>query len=382
MNRPDFPSPLSLSLFSHWQAKQGHPELLHGYKDVLEMCERCNGFAEVFPEHKYEIVAILQGGNHVVGMTGDGVNDAPALKKANVGIAVAGATDAARGAADIVLTKDGLSTINTAVLGARKIFQRMTTYSKYTVAMTFRICFTFGLLTVIYDWYFPTILIVVLAVFNDGAMIALSKDKCVPSNLPNAWNLKNIFIMGIVYGLYLTLSSWVLFYVVMKTTFFESRFGLFSLNDNITNLMLWCGQTIDSGVAVQYGLYNGTGLSRTAYSGYGNAGDASLCTLPSYKDQFNADDGYMPNFCAKYPTSGSLVGPNGAPIPSPTGVPTIFQQCVAEQTYARGAMMRSLLYNQVSISGQALVFVVRTQKWSLVTRAGGLTYWAFIFAQV
>ena len=229
-----------------FQAKQGHPEHLKNYKSVLEMCEKCNGFAEVFPEHKYEIVAILQGGNHVVGMTGDGVNDAPALKKADVGIAVHGATDAARGAADIVLTEPGLSTINTAVIGARKIFQRMTTYSKYTVATTFRITFTFGFLTVIYDWYFPTILIVIMAVFNDGAMIALSKDKVVASKLPNSWNLRNIFIMGIVYGLYLTLSSWALYQTAVKTDFFYDKIGLFSLNDQNSKLSFWCGQYIDS----------------------------------------------------------------------------------------------------------------------------------------
>ena len=112
---------------------------------------------------------------------------APSLHKTHAGRltsavrAATGATDAARGAADIVLTQPGLSVIVTAIIGARKIFQRMTTYSKYTVAMTFRICFTFGLLTVLYNWYFPTVLIVLLAVFNDGAMIALSK---VHSGIP------------------------------------------------------------------------------------------------------------------------------------------------------------------------------------------------------
>ena len=235
------------------QAKDGHPEHLYGYKNILDMCEKCNGFAEVFPEHKFEIVKILQEGDHIVGMTGDGVNDAPALKKADVGIAVAGATDAARGAADIVLTEEGLATINTAVIGARKIFQRMTTYSKYTVAMTFRICFTFGLLTVIYDWYFPTILIVIMAVFNDGAMIALSKDKVVASKLPNSWNLKNIFIMGIVYGLYLTLSSWALYQTAVKTDFFENRMGLPSLNDQNEKLTHYCGQYIDSVIVSRVG---------------------------------------------------------------------------------------------------------------------------------
>ena len=136
---------------------------------------------------------------------------------------------------------------------------------RYTVAMTFRICFTFGLLTTIYNFYFPTILIVLLAVFNDGAMIALSKvrsllqldtcavrtghdafssaaawtarepmqvavqDKVVASNLPNSWNLKNIFIAGIVYGLYLTLSSWVLFYVATHTSFFKDKIHMHDL---------------------------------------------------------------------------------------------------------------------------------------------------------
>eukprot|EP01134_Creolimax_fragrantissima_P006719 CFRG6719T1 len=193
---------------------------------IDELVEGADGFAEVFPEHKYDIVRRLQERGHITGMTGDGVNDAPALKKGDVGIAVADATDAARAAADIVLTEPGLGVIIDAIIGARKIFQRMKSYAKYTVAMTFRICFTFGLLTVLYDWYFPTILIVLLAIFNDGAMISLSKDRVTPSRNPDAWFLYSIFANGLVYGLYLTLSSWVLFYIASHTDFFTGGSAL------------------------------------------------------------------------------------------------------------------------------------------------------------
>eukprot|EP00879_Flechtneria_rotunda_P000106 GHRR01000160.1.p1 GENE.GHRR01000160.1~~GHRR01000160.1.p1 ORF type:complete len:747 (+),score=230.67 GHRR01000160.1:4862-7102(+) len=314
------------------KAKQGSG-LVEGHSNVDELVEHADGFAEVFPEHKFEIVKILQDRHHMVGMTGDGVNDAPALKKADVGIAVHGATEAARGAADIVLTEPGLSVIVEAVIGARKIFQRMTTYAKYTVAMTFRICFTFGILTIAYDWYFPTILIVLLAVFNDGAMIALSKDKVTPSPTPNAWRLRDVFIVGIVYGLYLTLSTWVLYHVAAKTTFFEDRIHLFSLNDTDEVLRPFCNNLLTS-----------RGITDV------NAPASTFATQ---------------------------LGPQYGSVSE-----SAMEQCLAEQRYVRGAQLRTLIYAQVSISGQALVFVVRTASHSFCVLAGGLTYVAFICAQI
>jgi len=321
------------------KAKQGFG-LVEGHASVEDLVEEADGFAEVFPEHKHMIVKMLQDRGHMLGMTGDGVNDAPALKKANVGIAVAGATDAARGAADIVLTEPGLFTIVGAVIGARKIFQRMTTYARYTVAMTFRISFTFGLLTVIYDWFFPTILIVLLAVFNDGAMIALSKDRVVPSHVPNRWNLFSIFTTGIVYGLYLTLSSWVFYYVLTHMTFFEDKLSMFSLDERENSVTEWC-QT--SGIP---GYINRSGNQITD--------DTPISQIYDLTEaQLNAGYGEIP----------------------------ALEQCVVEQRYVRGAMSRAALYLQVSISGQALVFVVRTAAFSLFSRAGSWTYIAFFAAQ-
>ena len=103
-------------------------------EDATDIIEKADGFAQVFPEHKFKIVELLQARGHIVGMTGDGVNDAPALKKADAGIAVSGATDAAKSAAAIVLTRKGLSVIIDAIKESRKICRRMNSYAIYRIA--------------------------------------------------------------------------------------------------------------------------------------------------------------------------------------------------------------------------------------------------------
>ncbi|KAL4029719.1 hypothetical protein IC575_007940 [Cucumis melo] len=135
---------------------------------VDELIETADGFAGVFPEHKYEIVRRLQEKKHICGMTGDGVNDAPALKKADIGIAVADATDAARSASDIVLTEPGLSVIISAVLTSRAIFQRMKNYTIYAVSITIRIVFGFLLIALIWKFDFAPFMVLIIAILNDG----------------------------------------------------------------------------------------------------------------------------------------------------------------------------------------------------------------------
>ncbi|KAF8309109.1 plasma-membrane proton-e [Clavulina sp. PMI_390] len=189
-----------------------------------EMIMDADGFAGVFPEHKYEIVKRLQGLGHLCAMTGDGANDAPALSRANVGIAVEGATDAARGAADIVLTEPGLSTIVHAIRGSRIIFQRMRNYSIYACAVTIRIVVCFAILAFAYQFDFPPFMVLIIALLNDGTIMTLSVDRVLPSNTPDAWDLAEIFAYAVAYGLYLTLSTVIFVIVILKTNFFEDKF--------------------------------------------------------------------------------------------------------------------------------------------------------------
>ncbi|KAJ2915499.1 hypothetical protein MD484_g4903, partial [Candolleomyces efflorescens] len=200
------------------------------FSNLDAMILDADGFAGVFPEHKYEIVKRLQGLGHLVAMTGDGANDAPALSRANVGIAVEGATDAARGAADIVLTEPGLSTIVHAIRQSRIIFQRMRNYSIYACAVTIRIVVCFAILVFTYKFDFPPFMVLVIALLNDGTIMTLSVDRVLPSSTPDAWNLSEIFAYAIAYGMYLTASTVALIVVIVQTNFFERKFGV-TLND-------------------------------------------------------------------------------------------------------------------------------------------------------
>ncbi|CAN1287219.1 ATPase 10, plasma membrane-type [Linum perenne] len=210
----------------------GHGKDEHEILVVDELIEKADGFAGVFPEHKYEIVKMLQEKQHVVGMTGDGVNDAPALKKADIGIAVAGSTDAARNAADIVLTEAGLTVIISAVLTSRAIFQRMKNYTIYAVSITIRIVVAFSILALIWKYDFPPFMVLLIAILNDGTIMTISKDRVKPSRGPDSWKLNEIFVTGIVIGTYLALSTVLFYWIVVDTVFFETCFQIGSISND------------------------------------------------------------------------------------------------------------------------------------------------------
>lgn len=182
--------------------------------EAARVVEDADGFAQVFPEHKYRIVELLQGRSHIVGMTGDGVNDAPALKKADAGMAVAGATDAAKSAADIVFTKPGLSVIIDAIKESRKIFQRMTNYAIYRICETIRVLFFITASIVVFNFYPVTpLMIVLLAILNDMPIMTIAYDNVKYSSQPEKWNMKILLGIATFLGIIGVFSSFGLLYI-------------------------------------------------------------------------------------------------------------------------------------------------------------------------
>jgi H+-transporting ATPase len=186
----------------------------HETAQLAESIEKADGFAQVFPEHKFHIVDVLQQRGHIVGMTGDGVNDAPALKKADCGIAVSGATDAARAAASIVLMTPGLSVIIDAIKESRKIFQRMNSYAIYRIAETLRVLLFMTLAILIFNFYpLTAVMIVMLALLNDGAILSIAYDKVHYKDKPEAWNMRMVLGVASVLGLIGPVAAFGLFYL-------------------------------------------------------------------------------------------------------------------------------------------------------------------------
>jgi H+-transporting ATPase len=182
--------------------------------EVSQSIENADGFAQVFPEHKFHIVDVLQKRGHMVGMTGDGVNDAPALKKADCGIAVSGATDAARAAAAIVLLTPGLSVIIDAIKESRRIFQRMNSYAIYRIAETLRVLLFMTAAILVFNFYpLTAVMIVMLALLNDGAILSIAYDNVRYKNQPESWNMRLVLGIATVLGVLGPMAAFGLFYL-------------------------------------------------------------------------------------------------------------------------------------------------------------------------
>ncbi len=183
--------------------------------------EAADGFARVFPEHKYAIVKALQERGLIVGMTGDGVNDAPALKQADIGVAVSGATDAARAAAALILTAPGLSTIIRGIEEARRIFERMMSYTLYRIAMTLDIMVFIVLATIVYGFFPLTpIMIIMLALLDDVPIMTIAFDNAKVPSLPVRWQMDRVLVVSSILGLLAVVQS----------------FGLLAIGQNVLHL--------------------------------------------------------------------------------------------------------------------------------------------------
>lgn len=192
--------------------------------EIIELIEDTNVFAQVLPEDKYLIVDKLQKSEHIVGMTGDGVNDAPALKKADAGIAVSGATDAARAAADVVLLAPGLLVIIDAIKMARITFERMKSYSIYRIAETIRIILFMTASIVIFNFYpITTIMIIILALLNDIPILSIAYDNTKVDDKPVKWNMKEVMTVATVLGVLGVVSSFLIFFILEEYMHFSGE---------------------------------------------------------------------------------------------------------------------------------------------------------------
>ena len=204
-------------------------------RDYGDLCLGADGFAQVFPEHKYLVVECLRELGYKVGMTGDGVNDAPALKRADIGVAVHGATDAARAAADIVLTEPGLSTIVHGVIISRGIFKRIQNFLTYRIAATLQLLVFFFIAIFAFrpidyeptpnvdsnDWpeffHMPVLMLMLITLLNDGTLITIGYDNVVADSTPCKWNLRVLFLIGAVLAAVACLSSLILLYGLLDS---------------------------------------------------------------------------------------------------------------------------------------------------------------------
>jgi H+-transporting ATPase len=241
--------------------KKAPDDMAKNYGDYIR---HGHGFAQVFPEHKFLIVQTLRELGFKTGMTGDGVNDAPALKRADVGIAVAGATDAARAAADIVLTDEGLSTIVEGIIISRCIFQRMKNFITYRIAATLQLLIFFFIAVLSMkpsdfmpnDWenldgfdseawpdFFklPVLMLMLITLLNDGTLISIGYDNVNPSKYPNQWNLPVLFLVSSVLAGVALVSSLIILYCALDSWRGDSLFHHMGIGDlsygQITTIM-------------------------------------------------------------------------------------------------------------------------------------------------